>query len=184
MKSQINLVTPQKVTKRALRRLYLVSLFSFLVSFSIAVLLLIFTFVLNSNVSSLTARISDTNHKISLISDKKGKELFIKDRLTSIQKIIKSRKNINDKLAPIVDVIPQNVEINSISAQGEVATIQVTAQSLATLDSIINNKIFSYAAASKNIIRKVDIGNFGVSNGAYSASLDFYFIVQSSVKKG
>lgn len=184
MKSQINLATPRRVTKQAMRKLYLACLFSFLVSFAVAIFLLIFTFILNSQLSTLDGRKSDILHKISLISDKKEKELFIKDRLTNIQKIIKNRKDLSSKIAPILDAFPQNVGVDSLTAQDEVITIQVTAQSLGGLDSLINDKIVAFASSSKKTIRKVDIGNFGVRNGAYSASLDFYFIVASPVKKG
>jgi len=179
MKSQINLATPKKVTKQALHKFHLFSLFSFIFSFVVAACLLIVTLILNANVSGIETRISDINSKISLIADKKEKALFIKNRLSNIQKVITSRKDLNAKISPIIATLPQNADMDSITASDEVVTIYITAPSLADLDALINEKITKYASTPASTIRKVDIGDFGVRNGVYSVSLDFYFISRS-----
>ena len=176
MKTQINLATPKKVTKQALRRFHFFSLFAFVFSFIVAVCLLILTLILNANVSGIETRISEINSKISLIADKKEKALFIKDRLSNIQKVITSRKDLNAKISPIIATLPQNADMDSITAKDELVTIYITAPSLADLDALINEKITAYASTPASTIRKVDIGDFGVRNGVYSVSLDFYFI--------
>lgn len=183
MKSQINLATPKKVTKQALRNFHLFSLFSFVSSFVIAVLLLIVALIFNANISGIETRISDINKKILLIADKKEKALFIKDRLGNIQKVITNRKDLNAKISPIIATLPQNADMDSIIAKDEVVTIYITAPSLADLDTLINEKILAYASNPTSTIRKIDIGDFGVRNSVYSVSLDFYFISKGSITK-
>jgi hypothetical protein len=183
MKSQINLATPKKVTKQALRRFHLFSLLFFSISFIIAVCLLILALILNSNLANVETRISDINRRISLIADKKEKELFIKNRLGNIQKVITNRKDLNAKISPIIATFPQNADMDSIIAKDEVVTIYISAPSLADLDTLINEKITAYASTPKSTIRKIDIGDFGISNGIYSVSLDFYFIVKGVAAK-
>lgn len=183
MKSQINLATPKKVTKQTLRKFHLFSLFSFVFSFVLAVCLLIVSLILNANVSSIEARISDTNNRILLIADKKEKALFIKDRLSNIQKVIVNRKDLNAKISPIIATLPQNADMDSITAKDELVTIYISAPSLADLDALINEKITAYASTPESTIRKVDIGDFGVQNGVYSVSLDLYFISKGVAEK-
>ena len=176
MKENINLVTQRKVNKRTFRRLFLVSFTVFLGVFLFAFGMLLYIMNLQSNLPPLETRAKQLKDSIEALSDKKEKVLIVKERLSSVEKIISQRKTVDTKVTEILKNFPDNISINTLGATDEKVSFRLVSQSLFDLDDLVNSKIPAFSKTSKIDVKRVDFTGFTVNkSGGYTISLDFHF---------
>ncbi|PIT89380.1 MAG: hypothetical protein COU27_00595 [Candidatus Levybacteria bacterium CG10_big_fil_rev_8_21_14_0_10_36_7] len=177
MKEEINLVTNAHVESKNVRRLFLSSVVVFGLAFFAAVVLVGYVFLLKSNFSSLDEKEQNTKTQISALSDKKNKFLITKDRLLSINALLRLRKNFEEKLEPIISLIPQELTITGLSVTDERVQVTLVTDDIFALDSFLEEKLnFSDQDIPKGV-RKIDLASFSENTDGYLISLNFYFVV-------
>lgn len=182
MKNSINLASEQKeVTSHVVRRLFLYSIFVFAGAFILTATLLSYNFFLKSQLSSLQSDTDKIKLQITTLSSTEAKVVALKERLSSAEKLINTRTDLGAKTASILNIIPQNLSIESVNAGEKSVTIRVTSDNLFSLNSLIEEGIITLIKNKSYGITKADLSAFKVDtkNGNYSLSFQLFFNPQT-----
>lgn len=182
MKDDINLITPRKITKTAIRKIVLASFIVFGSIFTIALVSLFYSFFLHSTLSSLDAQSTTIKSNINGLGARREKTIIIKDRLINVQKALNNRKKVEVNTASIVSAMPKGVVIGSVNADNEKITLHLSASNLNDLDSLTQNTLPTFAKNSKLGIKKIDSSSLSVLKDTYGLTLDFYFTSKATKK--
>lgn len=160
MKSGINLIsTSQKKTFHGKRLVY-ASVGTFLLVFFAAVSLISYRLFLNAKLSSLTDEETTLVQQINALQEKKVKILIIHDRLASIQKLLKSRNNVNNKISIVKNVIPDDVTISALDGNPDDVTVSVESENLQSLNDLIEDKVMQIQKTNKKAIKRIEMKSF------------------------
>jgi hypothetical protein len=176
MKKDINLAAKTQVQKKVLGRLVIISIGLFSVFFAISAILLFYSLILKGRASGLEEEVASTRSKISSYSKQKETLLVISERLTSIQKVLSSRKNIDARVGTIVSFIPDRFNIDSMRADEEVVTIALMSPSLRDYESFLETEVSAISKDKDLGVKSIEVGGFSQRTGGYILSLNFYFI--------
>lgn len=182
MKNSINLASEQKeVTSHVVRKLFLYSIFVFAGAFILTATLLSYNFFLKSQLSSLQSDTDKIKLQITTLSSTEAKVVALKERLNSAEKLINTRTDLGAKTASILNIIPQNLSIESVNAGEKSVTIRVTSNNLFSLNSLIEEGIITLIKNKSYGITKADLSTFKVDtkNGNYSLSFQLFFNPQT-----
>ncbi len=178
MKTGINLISPsQKKTFHGKRFVYgSVGIFSLV--FLIAIVLLSYRLFLNARLGNLTDEETVQMQKINALQEKKVKFLIIHDRLASIQKLLKGRVDVNNKISIVKNVIPADVTIAALDGNPDAVTISVESESLESLNDLIEEKIMQIQITNKKAIKRIEMKSFRLipERLAYSATFLVEFL--------
>lgn len=175
MKDDINLITPRKITKSAIRKIVLISFIVFGSVFALTVASFFYSFFLHSTSSSLDAQSKSIQLSISGLGDRREKTIIIKDRLTNIQKILNNLKKVESNTSSIVSEIPKGIVVSGVNADDQKITLRLSSPSLNDLDLLTQDTMLKFAKSSKLGIKKIDSSSLSVAKDAYGLTLDFYF---------
>lgn len=178
MKNEINLLSKVQQTKKRIRKLFIVSIAIFGATFVAAVSVLIYSFIVNSDLSTVNSKITDVQGKIASMSKQKEAALRIRERLSNIQKILSTRTNLTVKANDVLGIFPQDITVDEFKVAQDTVSIRVESPSLVDIDNVMNNKILKYATKNKLGPRKVDLTSFSNNKNNYVVSFDFYYTVK------
>lgn len=160
MKTGINLISPsQKKTFHGKRLIY-ASVGTFSLVFLTAIVLLSYRLFLNAKLGNLTEEETAQTQKINALQEKKVKFLIIHDRLASIQKLLKGRDDVNNKISIVKNVIPNDVVISALDGDPEEVTLSVESESLESLNNLIEEKIMQIQTTNKKAIKRIEMKSF------------------------
>lgn len=173
MDKNINLVTGksfdlEKQLKR-IRILRVLSILSLVLVLSISLILFLITFFLP--ISSVKQDEQQTLSNISVLHKKLVSYFLIKDRIDNISEIIDSRKNYGVVSAAILQKVPQELNVETLSIDDKTLTLVVTGTSLTSMNQVIDDLIAM--SNTKKLITNLLIENLVLNTqaGKYSLSL-------------
>ena len=178
MRNEINLLSKVQQTKKRIRKLFVVSIVVSGLTFLTAIVILAYSFILNSDLSGVNTRISDLQGKITSLSKQKETALRIRERLSNIQKILLTRKNLSIKANDILGIFPPNIIVDEFKVTQDLVSIRVESPSLSDVDSIMVNQIGDSSRMGKLGLRKVDLTAFSSDKSNYVAAFDFYYTLK------
>lgn len=133
---------------------------------------LIFSFLTAGlSFSSLQAKETDLNSKLSKLNDKSIKILLTENRTGKISSILDKRSNFDKTLDTVTATLPSDSSVDNFVLQGKNITMTVKSQSLFSIDSMLNK--LSDMVKQKNSITSISIEQLNVDPklGMYSISL-------------
>lgn len=175
MKNQINLVSTKSGVKNELKKSFLISI----ILLGFVVILSIFTsaynLILSNDLSNAQLEENSIKNKIAA-SPQKAKILLIQDRLQNIDKIIKSRKDINNKVISILEIIPESANIESVNISDKSLSIVLSSDNLSEYNLLLD-KIYAFPKNYNNI-KNVTMHSFDFNKktGKYNLGLNFDFL--------
>lgn len=176
MNDDINLTLKTSAnTKKKANAFFIYSLGFLLIVFIIASALVFYTIVIGSNFSVLSNTATDLRNKISALSAQKARLLAINERLSTIDKVIASRKKVDERAGAVLALIPDDFSVETFSAGDKLVTIAVSSPNLSDFDSLLEAKLPQYAKNPSIGLTKIDMKSFTQDKSGYSLSLSFYF---------
>lgn len=154
--------------------MFLVTGFIFLVMFSIALLLILYSFFLKAKASDLSVEVSEVKAKIASLSLPKQKTLLVSERLATIRNIISQRSDIETRVSQILSFIPESFAIDLITAERDQITVRISSGNLSLFDNFYEVKLPSLARDNNVGFKKIESTSFARS-GNYQLTVDFYF---------
>lgn len=175
MKAQINLATPITINRNK-RYFFLISLGVFGLCFVLAMILLSYSLVLNNSYTALTNKEASLKAQLAQVGQKKVEYLTVKERLSSIQKILNLRQNLNTNLVDVVNIFPDSVTISTLNVTPTSVVLTANSSNLGALNSIMETVIPKFEKENKNL-KTVQMSSFNQDPNtlAYSVSLQFTF---------
>lgn len=179
MRSNINLIERREVADTKVKKILLTSVAFFAVVFLFAGSIIFYTFYLKNSLANLKTKeltiAEDIRHEGGK-NNKKVKFLVIRERLSTIEKIKKMRKNINAKLEEIFDILASDIRVESIDATNEKIAIKVSSQNLSEIHSLLEEKLKQYPGKQVEI-KRIDLSSFELDphSHIYSLAIDFDF---------
>lgn len=178
MRNEINLLSKVQQTKKRIRKLFIVSVVISGITFFSAVVVLVYALIVNANLSAVNTKISDLQGKITSLSKQKETALRIRERLSNIQKILSTRKNLSIKATDVLGIFPPNITVDEFKVTQDLVSIRVESPNLGDIDDIIVNKINDSSRMSKLGLRKVDLKTFSNDKNNYVVAFDFYYTLK------
>lgn len=162
MKTSINLVSKKGRPSSFHKRFFTVAVIIFSLAFLISAGLILYRLYLSNELSSYKQEESRLTSIVNSDPEKKVKFLAIRERLSEIQKVVSKRKNINSRLISVSQTLPLDVGIAFIEGDESKVSLEVVADDLSSLNTLIENKIEEYASENKKIIKRVEMSSFGL----------------------
>jgi hypothetical protein len=176
MKSQINLIS-RKTEQHGIGRFNIIALSIFAGIFVIAIACLVYTFILNLQVSSLEATKNDLETQIGKLSSEKLNVLLLKERLTSIDKVLHGRIDLNPKMQIVLSLLPDTVQIGSIETDSRHIAVTVQSPRLSDLNTVLEERLTNFTKKPGLQIGKIDLDSAGLdtTTGRYYAILNLQY---------
>lgn len=170
--NEINLLRQRGSEDRPSQKLARVLRLTSIVLFSIVGLSSAILFFLNfsSPLSSLQREEATLLSNLSAYQNRFNKYLIIQDRLKNISGVLSKRTKYNEKIDALLQKVPQDVFINSLSVDAKSMQISVSSHSLSAVNTLIDNTL--ELVADKKIKRlTMNSLSFDVGRGQYLLSL-------------
>ncbi len=173
MKSEINLRPPiQNDTKssRVLRTFRILAIGGLFVILVMAIIL--FFLFQEFSPSALKKQENGVLYSLSQLRQKEAKLFAINDRAKSISSIIDKRPNFTSWIDIILQKIPSDVSINSMTVNEGKISLTVSSKSLLSINSLLNGLISM--AENRMVIKDITVDGLtaDVKAGVYSLSLE------------
>ena len=174
MNSDINLVSSktqqlEREIKR-LKMLKIIAIFSLAIVALISILLFFITITLP--VSSVKKDQEQALSGISSLHEKFVKYSLINDRLSNIASLIKSRKNYDLLVNTVLNKLPADLTVDSMTIEGKTFTLVISGASLTPIDKFIED--ITLLADEEKIIQNLVIEGLLVhaESGKYTLTLE------------
>lgn len=171
MKEDINLASTGKAENKVKKKWDPVLLI-FGAFFIISLLIITVSIILSAMSSSLAAQSDDLKSTLSK-SAKKQKITILSERLSYIQNILSNKSLVDTTAAKVVEAIPSNFELNSISADDTQIKISITSSSLLDFANFLEEDLPNFIGKNKSTFSSVSIDGFTQSKSGYDLSLFF-----------
>lgn len=173
MKKGINLTLGKKSVDNVLRKFFFAAVavfcFSVLISFS----LIVYRLVLKSSFDALDKKEQMLNEQILALQDKRDKLIETKGRLDDIKKILSKRLPMSARVSSLTAIIPEEVDVNSISGTDTEMQLSLESDNLATLNELVEQKISLVAQDKKRRIKKIQMQSFTLNPKTLKYSVNF-----------
>jgi len=178
MKDSINLVSKRRKPNAFHKRFFIASIIFFSLMFLISAGLIAYRFTLIAKLNSLKDEEQVLTARVNLNPEKKVKFLTVRERLSEIQKVLNQRKNINAKIESLSETLPFDVGVNLIEGDESKIRLRVEAADLASLNTLIEQKIEEYAQERNRGIKRIEMNRFGLNSSSllYEATFTIEFI--------
>lgn len=134
--------------------------------------LLFFFLTLNPSAASLKQQESTLLTNLSFTQERVAKYLFIKDRLSTIQKIINTRYPIATTLIALQKELPDDVHISTLTIENKTFSIILSSNSLLSLQRAFAN--IDSLLQNKKIIKKMILQTISANHGFGSYTLSLH----------
>ena len=173
--SDINLTLTNAAEKKKGNLVFMVSLGIFGVIFVVSAIIMLISFLTTSRARSLPDTEAATRNKITALSVQKVKLVSINERLSTINKIVSSRKQIDARANTILSIIPDGFNIDSFTADDKQLTVSLSSLRLTDFDTFLEEKIPIFAKDKSSGVSRISINSFSQGKTDYSISLSFNY---------
>lgn len=158
---RINLANPpQSLKKTRLSNSYspffLVSIIVFILIFLGAFSILVYVFTLKNNLSNAQFQENQLNDHLQEIAPELVNALFLKDRLSNINKITTFRTRLDVQISSLLAVLPQDVIVSAIIGDSKSLKLSVISDNLNSLNTLIEERIKKFASNNNLKIKRID----------------------------
>lgn len=173
MSENINLLSKNRVQNATQQRLLLLckrlSIFSLLVTAGTSLLFFILTF--SPILSNVKEQENTLLQNLNFSEKKIAKYLFVKDRITAAENIIKTRYPVNNLISTIQQQLPEDVHIETIDIEKKTLALKVSSPNLDHLNTALDN--ITALLHTKKMFRDILLQNIATDNVSqvYSLSL-------------
>lgn len=175
MKDDINLTLRVGSEKKQMSQVVTICLALFFVFLIIALALIFYAFVLSGKSSTLGTTQTDLTNKIAALSSTKEKMLTLEERLTSIRKIIATRKKLDARMLSVLSVVPKGASIEGVTADEKLISVNLSSASLADFNTLLETRLPQFTKDKPAGLSRINIKSFDQQGSSYLLSLDFYF---------
>ena len=175
MSNEINLLkkeSPGTTHQISESKFLLVRIFSVTLPFAVVVSLgIIFFLKSQSPVSRLESEQKSLSTQLSLLHTKTAKYMLINERLNFISAILDKRVDLEKLVSFILQDIPSDVSISTLTVSKDEASISLTSPSLLSINKVVEH--FLSLAKEKKVLSSVVMNslNFDTASNIYSISL-------------
>lgn len=142
---------------------------SFILSLTLS--LILFFLGQNNDIVRLQSQQKSLETSITLLQNKQLQYMFVSDRISRIQAILKGRNDFSAILQNIEKLIPDSVAIQSLSLDKKTISLIVTSDSLSSMGQFID--LVSSSVKNKKLLKHVTFDNV-IANpikGVYTLSM-------------
>lgn len=171
--NEINLLRSQESEKKQPQKLERMLRLTSVILLSVVGLSSVTLFILNatSPVSSLQKEEATLLSQLTAYQNQFNKYLIIQDRLKNISGILSKRTNYNETINNLLEKVPQNVIVGSLSIDGNKVQMSVSSSSLSAINIFIDNTV--ELATDKKMFNRLTMNglSFDVERGQYLLTL-------------
>jgi hypothetical protein len=131
--------------------------------------LLFFILTLNPSLSSIKEQENNMLTNLSFTQGKVAKYLLIKNRLTMIGNIVKTRYPIDVIISTVQQQVPSDVSIDTMSIENKTLVMTLSSPSLVSLNIFLTN--ITSLGQNKSIIKKMVLESMSANAGLTSYTL-------------
>ena len=133
--------------------------------------LVVFLLIQGANSPSIRKEQNDVLKKISQFQDRQSKLFILNNRIDSIDKILKTRKDISKTMNELLAKMPDNLSINSFEINAKSIVLTGESNSLYSIAQLINN--LTDMVYKKEILKSLTLSSLTLDNSsnAYQVSL-------------
>lgn len=173
MKSSINLVSKRVRPSQFHKRLFAISLVIFSVVFLFSVGLIGFKLFLENQLAQLKSQEASLIAAVNQDPEKKIKFLTVRERLSEIQKIINTRKNLNNRIESVGSILPPDVGIGLVEGDEDKVRLRVQAEDLVSLNNLIEQRVQEYALERNRGVKRIEMTSFKLNPSSLLYEADF-----------
>lgn len=173
MRTDINLAVGRQTTKREIKKFFSFSLVFMGIVVGITIILLTINFILARQYTALLVREQQLKFALESQTEKKIRLLLLEDRLISVDKILKTRADINKNFNRVIASLPPSVSVVNAEVQKDKIIIRLQSDNLADLNVLIDTY---YDRLDQNeTAKRVQLSSFGFNDksNVYNADLTF-----------
>jgi len=133
--------------------------------------LVVFLLIQGANSPSIRKEQNDVLKKISQFQDRQSKLFILNNRIDSIDKILKTRKDISKTMNELLAKMPDNLSINSFEINAKSIVLTGESNSLYSIAQLINN--LTDMVYKKEILKSLTLSSLTLDNSSngYQVSL-------------
>ena len=174
MNNDINLMTQIEKPRVAFSKLFLGTSLLFGLAFATALLLIIHSFALKAQAGSLSENVALARNKIASMISLKQKVLVVSERIDTARNIISKRSNLESRTTQILASIPDNFNIDMITAEKDTVTLVLGSSDLSAFDDLFEVKLTALYRDQALSLKKIESSGF-TRTGNYQLTLAFHF---------
>jgi short subunit fatty acids transporter len=176
----VNLLT-QKKQEGKNNTLFTSTLLILLVVILVTVSMILYMLYLRTNISNISKEETRSVSEMQKYNDKRAKHLAIKDRLSTVGKILKQNGILQERINLLLQSFPSAVAVESINASGMVVGVKLYSQDLGVFDNLLDNDLKSIPGLENSHVKKIDVDKFGKTGSNSGYSVDIRFTFDSSI---
>lgn len=137
-----------------------------------------FSIFLKTNLSNLLVQEDQQIKHLTTLTSEKTKILTIQERLSAIQRILTTRKEMSTNFEAVSLTIPEGVQISSITSTEKGLNIKLVSDSLASLNTFLEDRLPTILQDKSVKVKKIDISGFSFQRGIseYTTMVNFTFL--------
>lgn len=114
--------------------------------------------------------------KLDLLKNKTTDQLILMDRMSKIEKVIKKKSSLEDKIIALQKLVPSEVTVESLAVTPDTFSIVVSSSSLSSLQSFLDSA--TQKVTGKILLKKLTINNVQLNQqtGKYGVSIQGTFL--------
>ena len=157
MTKNINLLPKKKVVTDSHERILLLCkrvAVGFLVATG-GISVIFFLLTINPSFSSVKQQENTVLTRLSFAQGKVAKYLFIKNRITTIEQILKKRFPMDTVLSTVQQNIPDDVQIDAVNITNKTTSLKLSSSSLLSLNTVLTST--AKLLANKELFKKITV---------------------------
>lgn len=176
--TEINLLgnTPKKEKK--VSPFFSFSLFVFLGSLIVAVLIVLYILFLKTSLMSLSSQEQKMLTTISKYDKQRVQLLTIAERISVIKKLLVTKQEFSERIGLLVKYIPDGMTVTSMDISGSKVSLELESGNLSQFNTFFNTILPKLPEDKKAGVKKIDILSFSVNpNNVYRSSIEVLYTV-------
>lgn len=173
MNTQINLALEKEGIKKATQKYFYAVVIAFVIVVLITLSLLTYNFLLGRQFEELLDDKQTITDSIKTQEEKKAKLLLLKERLSAIETVIKSREKLPGRLLDILNMMPTTLSIEEADISGNKVLLTINSNNLKDIDTFLS--LLHELKPGLLSIKQTELETFGIDNNklVYNFELEF-----------
>lgn len=162
MKSGINLTLTRPPSDSAAQKIMVGSVVIFSIAVLLAAAVLAYRFSIQLQVTNLIDEEQSLNSQLNAMATKRDQYKITKDRLEDIQTVLAMRDGVNARIDTATEIVPAGSDIDDVGGTLEEVSFEVTSPDLASMNTMMEQKISEIASDKKKGIQTIELQTFNL----------------------
>lgn len=178
MSEQVNLLQEVREVKKEKNRLFSLSFLFLLLTIIVSVVLLLLMFYLKTEEGGIANSQIEGSQSIAQFENKKILHQSVKERLSTVSKLLQNRNVLTDRFLGVIEIIPKSVDLTSVDISGNSMKISLSSTSLIHLNDFLEKNLKKLPVDADLKVKRVQIDSAGVQtiNGTYLVGVTIEFL--------